>query len=296
MKVLMTGGTGLIGKALCAALSERGAEIYCLSRNPNQATATNVCLIGWSGATVPNSIPDDINIFINLAGESIAERRWTSKQKERLVDSRVQTTRLLVDFLMKQKSPPKLILSASATGYYGDNRDEIVDEKSPSGVGFLANTALKWEAAAQKAESYGACVTLLRFGVVLSPLGGALKKMLKPFSLGLGGKIGRGDQYMSWITLEDAVRAILFLIEHPTNGPVNICSPHAISNSDFTKKLAAKLGKPAMLPLPACMVRLFFGEMGEALLLASSRVDADVLSALGFTWLYPTIDDLPLKR
>jgi hypothetical protein len=223
---------------------------------------------------------------VNLAGTSIAGGRWTKARKELLLTSRIDTTRALVNALAKMSARPRVLVSASAIGIYGDRGDEVLTEESKPGTDFLAGLAREWEAEAMKAEALGIRVVLARFGIILAQHGGALAKMLLPFKLGAGGRLGSGKQWMSWITLEDVVGVIRFAIENnAVRGALNVVAPQPAQNSDFTKTLAKALHRPALFPAPAFALRLALGEMADALLLSSQRVTPQVLERLGYRFL-----------
>jgi hypothetical protein len=225
---------------------------------------------------------EDFDAVVHLAGESIASR-WTEKRKERILRSRVDGTRLLAESLARLKQAPRVLVSASAIGYYGDRGSETVSETSPPGSGFLAEVCQAWESATQRATESGIRVVNVRTGVVLSTRGGALKKMLLPFRLGIGGKVGSGEQYMSWISLADQIRTLIHAIRTDSlRGPVNAVAPAPVTNAVFTKALGRALHRPTVLPMPAFAARLVFGEMADALLLASMRVIPRRLLASGF--------------
>ena len=234
----------------------------------------------------------DADAIVNLAGESIAAGRWTARQKEAILRSRVDGTRAIAAALSKPNGRPKILINASAIGYYGDRGDELLDESSPPGSGdFLADVCRQWEAAAEPAAQAGARVVAVRFGVVLSADGGALAKMLFPFRMGLGGKVGNGRQTMSWIALDDAVDAVTkCLVDDTLSGPVNVVAPRPVTNYEFTKTLGHVLRRPTIFPLPALVARLAFGQMADELLLASQRVQPAKLLAAGYAFRYP---DLP---
>jgi uncharacterized protein (TIGR01777 family) len=231
-----------------------------------------------------------VTAVIHLAGENLASRRWTAEQKARLRNSRVQSTAFLCKQLALLRYPPRVLLSASAVGFYGSRGEEMLTEESPPGTGFLAELCRDWEAAANAALSCGIRVVSLRFGIVLSKDGGALAKMLPPFRFGLGGRVGHGRQFWSWISLEDAVRGIRHAIEQPSvSGPLNLCAPRPVTNAEFTRTLGDALGRPAILPVPALVLRLFLGEMADAALLASARVRPAELIESGFEFLWPDL-------
>jgi uncharacterized protein len=292
MRILITGSTGLIGTPLSQALHARGAELYCLTRTPLREATPRTCYLGWNGLSEPTNLPEGIDLVIHLSGENVAAKRWSKAQRHKIYESRVVGTAALISALAKQKKPPARFISASAIGIYGNRGDEILHEKSSVGEGFLADTAHGWEKAALGAEKWGAAVTLLRFGVVLSRKGGALKKMLPAFQWGVAGRLGDGQQYMSWISLRDAVAAILFAIDKDMTGAINICTPESITNQQFTNELASSLKRPAILHVPAFMLKLLLGEMADALLLTSTRVMPQRLLESGFQFSDSTIESV----
>jgi len=233
---------------------------------------------------------EGIDGVVHLAGEPIGER-WSAEKKARIRDSRVKGTRLLCETLAQRPTPPKVLVCASAIGYYGDRGAEVLTEESASGASFLADVCRAWEGATEPALQKGIRVVNLRFGVVLSAAGGALAKMLPPFRLGVGGILGSGKQYMSWMTLDDAVGAIRHaLLTEPLHGPANAVAPHPVTNEEFTKTLGKVLGRPTRIPLPAFAARLMFGEMADELLLASARVQPAKLLATGYAFRYPELE------
>jgi uncharacterized protein (TIGR01777 family) len=234
---------------------------------------------------------EDMDAVVHLAGENIASGRWTAERKRRIRDSRVRGTRLLADSLARLKEPPKVLVCASAIGYYGNRPEETVNEDSSSGSGFLPEVCREWEKATKPAEESGIRVVGTRFGIVLSPSGGALAKMLLPFRLGAGGKIGSGQQYMSWISLDDAIGAIDHaLVTESLAGAVNVVAPRPVTNSEFTKTLGQVLRRPTLFPMPAIAARLLLGEMAEELLLASIRVEPARLLATGYKFRHPDLE------
>jgi len=281
MKVLVTGATGLIGKSLHASLIAEGHTVVRLVRRRKREASD----ILWDPASGLIGISDleNFDAVIHLAGENIAAGRWTEKQKQKILESRVNGTRLLTESLAKLQQPPKVLVSASAIGYYGDRGAETLSEMSARGSGFLADVCEAWESATQRATENGIRVVNVRTGIVLSTRGGALKKMLLPFRLGLGGKIGSGEQYMSWISLADQVRTLIHAVRtERLRGPVNAVAPAPVINAVFTKALGHALNRPTILPMPAFAARAAFGEMAYALLLASTRVIPQRLLASGF--------------
>jgi uncharacterized protein (TIGR01777 family) len=234
---------------------------------------------------------EGIDAVVHLAGENIAAR-WTATQKAKIRDSRVRGTQLLCETLARLSSPPQVLVSASAIGYYGDRGEEILTEESPPGRGFLPEVCRAWEAATEAAKQRGMRVVILRLGMVLSAAGGALAKMLPPFRLGLGGMVGSGRQYMSWIALDDVVGTIQHaIVTDALQGPTNAVAPQAVTNQEFTRTLGKALGRPTLLPLPAFAARLMFGEMADELLLASTRVQPTKLLGSGYRFRYPELED-----
>ena len=289
MKILISGASGLIGSALKTALSARGDRVLSLTRR----NARNDSEITWdpSSNTLDPARLTNIDGVIHLAGENIASRRWTSAQKARIRDSRVQGTALLAQTLATISPPPKVFISASAIGYYGNRDDEILTEDSQPGSGFLPDVSIAWENAAKPAAAAGIRTVHPRIGIVLSPEGGALGKMLLPFKLGLGGIIGSGNQYMSWITLDDLVSLFLFAIDDESiSGAINAVSPTPVTNREFTKTLGRVLSRPTIFPLPAFAAKLALGEMADALLLASTRVTSSRLENTNFSFAHPHLE------
>lgn len=234
---------------------------------------------------------EGMDAVVHLAGENIATGRWTAAKKTRIYNSRVQGTRLLCEALAQLINPPKVLVSASAIGYYGDRGDRVLREDSPPGDDFLAHVCRAWEEAVEPARQRGIRVVNMRFGIVLSPAGGALSKMLTPFKIGLGGVIGSGEQYMSWIALDDVVGAIHHALGTETlQGPVNTVAPQPVTNREFTKTLGRVLGRPTLIPMPAFAARAAFGEMADALLLASTRVDATKLRESDYAFRFADLE------
>lgn len=285
MRVLVTGSHGLVGSALLPYLAEQGHEGVALSRSPGAAFFWNP----EEGVLSPDLF-DGIDAVVHLAGASIAAHRWTSSFKQELVDSRIKSTALLAQTLCSLKTPPQTLICASAVGFYGNRGDETLNEESGKGRGFLSDLADAWEKAAQPATQAGVRLLTYRFGMILSEKGGALAKILPPFRHGAGGQLADGKQFMSWIELEDTVRALLFGLEtNALQGPINIVSPHPVTNREFTQALAALLHKSAPLAVPAFAARMLFGEMADALLLSSVRALPAKLLEAGFQFRYPTI-------
>jgi uncharacterized protein len=286
MKILVTGSSGLVGTALVKALGRDG-HMVCRLMRPESA-ANNEVKDGFNVAWNPTTGelggagvgPDGV---VNLAGASIAGGRWTAERKAVLRASRIDTTRALVEALAKMNVRPSVLVSASAIGIYGNRGDELLTEESKAGADFLAELARDWEAEALKAEALGIRVVLARFGIILSREGGALAKILLPFKLGAGGRLGSGEQWMSWVTLEDVIGILRMAIEKATvRGAVNVVAPQPVKNTEFTKVLAKALHRPAFFPAPAFALRLALGEMADALLLSSQRVAPQRLEQAGF--------------
>jgi uncharacterized protein len=289
MNILVTGASGLIGSTLVPFLTSAGHSVTRLIRSQPKPGERAVYWEPMTG-TIDMHALEGVEAVVHLAGENIAAR-WTAEKKALIRDSRVKGTQVLCQALASQASPPKVLVSASAIGYYGDRGEEVLTEESAPGTGFLAEVCRAWEAAAEPARQKGIRVVHLRFGVVLSAAGGALAKILPPFRMGLGGVLGSGRQYMSWIALDDAVGALYHAIVTDTlQGPTNAGAPQAITNREFTQTLGKVLGRPTVVPLPAFAARLMFGEMADELLLASTRVQPAKLRASGYSFRYPELE------
>ena len=294
MKVIVTGSTGLVGRALVRSLLADGHEVTRLVRGGSQGfRAPGTAAVHWapSRGEIDARELEGHDAAVHLAGESIAEGRWDDEKKRRILESRVKGTRLIAEALVGLSAKPRVLVSASAVGFYGDRGDEVVREESASGMDFLSEVCREWEKATLAASQAGLRVVHLRIGVVLSAEGGALPKMLTPFKLGLGGRVGSGRQYMSWITLDDLVSVIRRAIEDESlRGPVNAVAPRPVTNGEFTKALGRVLGRPTIFPVPAFAARLAFGEMADALLLAGARVEPARLNEAGFEFKNPEIE------
>lgn len=287
MNILISGGSGFIGTALTHHFKAQGHTVTHLSRQrkPQQAY-WNIASKQLDLGNTPS--PD---IVINLTGENIADKRWSKRQKQEIVDSRISSTELLVNFINNCTDKPRLFISGSAIGYYGHRGIDVVDELSGQGHEFSSDLCMQWEATSKKLDKSIRRVNI-RTGIVLSHCGGTLKKMLLPFKLGLGGKLGNGKQYLSWISMLDYIKAIDFIIQHEEiKGPVNMVAPNPVSNSEFTQALGKHLHRPTFLPMPAWLVRLLFGEMGQALLLSSTRVNPSILLKHHFKFAHPHINE-----
>ncbi len=290
MKILVTGSSGLVGTALVSALARDGHTVCRLVR-PQTAGgggAKEGFVVAWNPATGElGGAGVGADAVVNLAGASIADGRWTTQRKELLCSSRIETTRALVGALAKMNARPSVLVSASAIGYYGDRGDETLTEESKAGGDFLAGLAQEWEAEALKARALGIRVVLVRFGIILAREGGALPKMMLPFKIGVGGRLGSGQQWMSWVALEDVVGILRLVIENASlRGAVNIVSPQPLQNAEFTYVLAQAMHRPALFPAPAFALRLALGEMADALLLSSQRVLPGALEKLGYRFLH----------
>jgi len=275
MRVLMSGASGLLGVAVSQALEAHGSQIIRLVRKDARSGE-----ISWQpGKTLDPALVSGFDAVIHLAGESVVGR-WTAAKKQRIRDSRVLGTRTLADAVANAALKPRVFLAASAIGYYGNRGDELLSETSPSGTGFLVETCREWEAAAAPVEKAGVRTLHLRTGVVLSKKGGALGKMLLPFRLGLGGRLGSGQQWMSWIHINDMVGAMLHLLRNDKiSGPVNMTAPNPVRNTEFTSVLGKTLARPTIFPVPEFALKLAMGEMAEEVLLGSQRVEPRQLEA-----------------
>lgn len=290
MKVLLSGSRGLVGSALYEKLVRNNVEVVRLSRSQSANKSSSDIVWDDASGSVEAVLLEGFDAVIHLAGESIASGRWTATKKERIRNSRVGPTRRLSEILSNLKTPPKLFLSASAIGFYGHRGDEALKETSPVGQGYLPEVCQEWETSARGVNNKGIRTAQLRIGIVLSPKGGALVQMLTPFKMGVGGKLGSGQQYMSWIALEDLVEIILFVLkDNSLEGPINTVSPFPVTNSEFTRALGQVLHRPTLFPVPSIMARLAFGEMADALLLASTRVLPEKLLKSGFEFRYPQL-------
>lgn len=295
MKIIVTGSTGLIGKALVASLIARGdVEVMCLVRgaaHPQRADGAREVLWNPARGELNRTELEGHDAAIHLAGDPIAEGRWTDEKKRRIRESRVQGTVLLAETLAGLASPPRVLLSASAVGYYGERGAAVLDETSAPGADFLSGVCRDWESSTEAAKVAGIRVVSLRFGVVLSGTGGALAKMVTPFKMGVGGKIGSGEQYMSWIAIDDVVGAIQHALAHEElEGAVNVVAPRAVTNGEFTKTLGGVLNRPTLFAVPAFAARLAFGEVADAALLISQRAEPSRLAATNYKFKYPELE------
>jgi uncharacterized protein len=285
MNVLISGSSGLVGRHLMRLLRASGHQVTCLvRREPKSADERS-----WDPGSgrLEASALEGVHAVVNLAGDNIAQGRWTDAKKKRILDSRVQTAGLLADTIAASPHKPDVFVSASATGFYGSRGDEVLSETSPSGAGFLADVCRQWEAAGMRA---GIRTVFTRFGVILAAEDGALAKMKLPFKLGVGGRIGDGKQYWSWITIEDVVRVILFALTNKSlSGPINVVSPQPVTNAEFTRVLGNVLHRPTIFPMPGFAARIALGEMADEMLLSSARAVPSKLQATGYEFLHPDL-------
>lgn len=287
MNVLVTGGTGFIGTALLPALQAAGHQVTVLTRNAGKARLPR----GVTAIERLEALATAPDAMINLAGENLGGRRWSARSKQLFVDSRIGTTTRLLDAIKRWPTPPKVLVSGSAIGWYGPRGDEVLTENSAPGDGFAAELCAKWEAVANAAETLGVRVACVRIGIVLGLPGGALGQMLPPFKLGLGGPLGSGQQWMSWVHRDDLVALMLRLVEDDSlRGAFNGTAPEPARNTDFTRALGRALKRPAILPMPGFALRTLVGGMADELLLQGQQVRPERALAAGFTFHYPTLD------
>ena len=294
MKVVIAGGTGFLGRPLAVALAHDGHDVVVLTRDRPEHGRGATRTVAWNpdGAAGPwASEIDSAGAVVNLAGESIAGRRWSTAHKERILDSRVKTTRSLVGAIRAASTPPPVFVSGSAVGYYGPLGDEVVTEATPPGSDFLASVCVQWETEAQKAKSARTRVVCIRTGIVLEADGGALPQMLPPFKFGAGGPVGSGRQYWPWIHRVDWIDMVRWAIQTPSvSGAINLTAPNPVTNADFARALGRVMHRPAFMPAPAFALRLMLGEMADALLLSGQRAVPQVAARQGFTFTYSQLD------
>lgn len=289
MKVAITGASGMVGSALKDRLQAEGDEVVSFVRHTADAQTGNF-LWNPEAGSIDKAGLSGVEAVVNLAGENIAAKRWTTEQKEKIRASRVKGTTLIANTIAGLANKPEVFVSASAIGFYGDRGDEMLTENSAPGNGFLAEVCREWEQSTKAAEASGVRLVWARFGVILSKNGGALQKMLPIFQLGGGGIIGSGKQYMSWVTLDDVVNALVFAIKNKSvTGAVNIVAPNSVRNSEFTDALGHALHRPVVLPLPAFAAKIIMGEMADELLLSSARVEPLALEGNKFNFEYPNL-------
>jgi uncharacterized protein len=290
MKILISGSTGLVATNLIPTLMAQGHEVFKLVRKTPKAADE----IQWDAekgfSESEKAKLENFDAVVHLAGDNVASENWSQEKKRRIKESRTVGTRVLVDALKSLKNPPKVFVSASAIGFYGNRGDEILTEDSPKGVGFFPDVCEAWENEARKAEEFARTV-MLRIGVVLAKDGGALDKMLTPFKLGVGGVIGSGEQYMPWIAIDDIVGIINFALENEIGGVLNATAPNPVNNQEFTKTLGKVINRPTILPIPEFAIKLMFGEMGEATVLQGCRVIPKRLEEAGYKFKFTNLED-----
>ena len=300
-KIVVAGGTGFLGRPLVAALSKRGYDVVVLSRaggsrqdSASQGTAPSLRAVEWQPDGSTGAWAREIDgafALINLAGAGLADKRWSSARKEELRSSRVLSTRSLVAAVRSASSRPAVFIQGSAVGFYGFKGDGVFDESFPPGAGFLGEMAVAWEAEARPVESLGVRLVLIRTGVVLARDGGALAKLTLPFKLFVGGPIGDGHQYLSWIHRDDWIAAVLWALEHDAvTGAINASAPGPVTNAEFSRALGRALGRPSWLPVPGLALRVLVGEMADEALIGGQRVVPARLESMGFTFAYPDIN------
>jgi len=289
MKVLVTGSHGLVGTALIQALTTDKHQVVRLVRSESPSGND----ISWDpdAGTIDKEKLEGLDLVFHLAGESIASGRWTDEKKRKIRESRARGTQLLAKTLAQQIGRPTALISASAIGYYGDRGGEVLTEQSRAGTGFLSDVCVEWEDATTPASAAGIRVVLARFGIILDKKGGALAKMLPPFRMGIGGRVGDGKQWMSWIALDDVIAGLQFVAENQRiSGPVNFVAPNPVTNAGFTKSLGKVLSRPTLFPIPAFGARLAFGEMADALLLSSQRVEPVCLKNESYSFQFSELE------
>lgn len=290
LRILISGASGLIGQTLTAFLSTGGHEVLRLVRRMPDATQNEIFWNPKAGI-LDLDAAGPIDAVIHLSGENIGEGRWNTEKKQRIISSRIDSTRLIAETIAGMETPPSVFLCASAIGYYGHRGNAIVDESDGPGTDFISDVCRKWEAAAIAATAAGIRTAFLRIGIVLSPRGGALEKLLPPFQMGIGGKIGDGNQFMSWIGIDDAIAAIYHVLhEGAISGPVNLVAPNPVTNTEFTRILAKVLSRPAYFKVPAIAIESVFGEMGRETILSSTHVRPSVLSETGYRFRHPRLE------
>ena len=288
MNILITGGTGFIGSVLCDRLARDRHDIVVLSREPEKVKPQ------FKGISNLGQLKKEqtFDVVINLAGEPIADKRWTDKQKSRIYESRIDTTKSLIEYLKAVDAKPDLLINGSAIGYYGVNKEEkVIDEQGSGDDSFSSYLCQQWETVALQAQALGIRTCLLRTGIVIGKNGGALSKMLPPFKLGLGGKIGDGEHWMPWIHLDDLVGIILFCMENQKiSGAVNGVSPNPVTNIEFTKILGKVLRRPTFFSIPSVVIKMLMGQMGEELLLSGKRIQPVAVLEAGYDFQYPALE------
>ena len=292
MKILISGATGLVGRHLVPFLKENNHEVFALVRQ----SPKNEREIQWNSETGFSETElaklENFDAVVHLAGAGIADERWTKERKRIIRESRIIGTRVLVDGLSKLENPPPVLVSASAVGYYGDRKDDVLTENSPPGNDFLSGVCLEWEREAQRAANFASRVVRLRIGIVLSTEGGALKEMIQPFKMGVGGRVGKGNQFVSWIHMRDLIRVVQFALENKNlTDAVNATAPNPVKNSEFAQKLGEALHRPSLVSVPEFALRMMYGELADALLLSSARVLPEKLLINNFQFQFERIED-----
>jgi len=291
--VIISGATGFIGTVLCRELAARGYAIVVLSRNPEKGAThfgSQVTVVGWDARSAAgwSEYAEGAQGIINLAGENIAAGRWTRARKKKILQSRLAAGTAIVEALGQVSNKPRVVIQASGIGYYGNRGDQLLDENASSGTGFLADVARDWERSTASVEAMGIRHVIIRTGIVLGPDGGFLSRVLLPFRLFMGGHMGNGRQWLSWIHIKDEVDAMCFLLEKPDlHGPFNLCSPNPLVAQDFFRALGKTMGRPSWLTVPGFALRSMFGQMAEELILSGQRALPKRLLEAGFTFRYP---------
>jgi len=289
MTILLSGASGMLGKAIASRLEDQGNRVLTLVRRRTESESELSWDPAGAGIAEPQKL-EGLAAAVHLSGANVASRRWTAAFKREMAESRIQSTRVLSETLAGLKQPPKVLATASAIGFYGDRGDEMLDEGSPAGDGYFPELCQAWEDAARPAAEAGIRVVHPRFGMVVGRDGGAMARLAPLFRLGLGGRLGSGRQWMSWVAEEDAVSAVVFALENAAiSGAVNVVSPQPVTNAAFTRELGRAVHRPAILPAPAFALRLAFGAMADEALLASQRVLPKRLTQAGFAFAYPTL-------
>ena len=289
MTILLSGASGMLGKAIASRLEDQGNRVLTLVRRRTESADELSWDPAGAGIAEPQKL-EGLAAAVHLSGANVASRRWTAAFKREMAESRIQSTRVLSETLAGLKQPPKVLATASAIGFYGDRGDEMLDEGSPAGDGYFPELCQAWEDAARPAAEAGIRVVHPRFGMVVGRDGGAMARLAPLFRLGLGGRLGSGRQWMSWVAEEDAASAVVFALENAAiSGAVNVVSPQPVTNAAFTRELGRAVHRPAILPAPAFALRLAFGAMADEALLASQRVLPKRLTQAGFAFAYPTL-------
>ncbi len=294
MRVIITGGTGLIGRALAASLASDGHEVVVLTRHPQHVSGlpAGARAERWDGATLAGwgHLADGAGAIVNLAGENLGASRWSAERKRRILSSRVNAGQAVLAAVRSAERKPAVLIQSSAVGYYGPRGDEIITERSAPGTDFMAQVAVQWEASTEPVESLGVRRAIIRSGVVLSMAGGALPRLVQPFHFFVGGRLGSGKQWFSWMHIDDEVRAIRFLIDDAqASGPYNLTAPDPVTNATLARTVGHVLGRPALFPVPAFVLRLLFGEMATTVL-DGQRVAPERLAGLDFAFRYPVLE------